>query len=321
MLFRVGGVLRRTGLAVSPAEAGIAEDGADPARRSRAFLRRNAWLLGALVPVAVVAVFFAYPVLEIFRRSFTEFVGAGDSGFANYSWYFGDAAQRTILVRTFTTALAVTAVCLAVGYPYAYLMTIVNPRWRLVMLAVVLMPFWTSLIVRTYAWIILFQDTGPIVSVLRDLGFDDVELLGTTLAVGIGMAQLMLPFMVLPLYSALVSIDRRLLLAAQGLGARPSAAFARIYLPLSLPGIVAGSSAVFILSLGFYFTPALLGSPQNSLISQQIVIQIERLLAFGRGGAMAVVLLAITLLLLAIGSLAARRWTRALTAQSTSRTT
>jgi len=252
----------------------------------------------------------------MFLRSFTEFLLPTDSGFANYSWYFGDAAQRTILMRTFTTSLAVTAIALVIGYPYAYLMTIVKTRWRLVMLALVLLPFWTSLIVRTFAWVILVQDSGPIVSFLDTLGFDGVRILGTTVAVAIGMTQVMLPFMVLPLYSALVAIDRNLLLAAEGLGARPSVAFARVYLPLSVPGIIAGSTLVFILSLGFYFTPALLGSPQNSLISQQIVIQVQKLFSFGRGGAMALVLLVITLVLLAIGSLAARRWTRTLGPQS-----
>ncbi len=274
------------------------------------------WALAVLIPLALVAAVFLYPIILIFIRTFTDFVLPSDHGFANYTWYFGDPVQRTILLRTFTTAFAVTALALSMGYPYAYLMTIVSPRWRLVMLALVLLPFWTSLIVRTFAWIILFQDTGPIVSFLNTIGFRHVHILGSTLAVAIGMTQVMLPFMVLPLYSALVAIDRNLLRAAEGLGARPSTAFGRVYLPLSVPGIVAGSSVVFILSLGFYFTPALLGSPQNSLISQQIVIQVQNLLAFGRGGTMALVLLVITLVLLAIASLAARRWTRTVGAQS-----
>jgi putative spermidine/putrescine transport system permease protein len=268
--------------------------------------------LAALIPLVLVGVIFAYPVFEIFRQSFTEFTSPTDHGFANYTDYFSDHAQRTILVRTFTTALIATGICLLLGYPYAYLMTIVSPRWRTVLLAIVLLPFWTSLIVRVYAWLILLQDNGPVPSLIHDLGFARPTLLGTTAAVAIGMTQVLLPFMVLPLYSGLVSIDRNLLLAAESLGARPSVAFARVYLPLSVPGVIAGSSVVFILSLGFYFTPALLGSPQNSLISQQIVIQVSKLLSFGGGGAMALVLLVLTLLLMGLGALVARRWTRAL---------
>lgn len=287
-----------------------------PSRWVRNVAHRHRWILAALIPVALVGVVFVYPVYEIFYRSLTEFLSPGESGFSNYTWFFGEAAQRTILLRTFRTSIMVTAICLALGYPYAYLMTIVGGRWRFILLALVLLPFWTSLIVRVYAWVILLQDSGPIPSLLNTLGFGHVTILGTTAAVAIGMAQVMLPFMVLPLYSALTSIDRRLLLAAEGLGARPSVAFARIYLPLSVPGIVAGSGIVFILCLGFYFTPALLGSPQNSLISQQIVIQVQTLLAFGRGGAMALSLLVMTLVLLAVGSLAARRYTRPLGAGS-----
>jgi putative spermidine/putrescine transport system permease protein len=281
------------------------------AQRARGLARRHGWFLIILLPLAVVGVVFAYPVFEIFKGSFTEFVLPGDHGLANYSWFFGDAAQKTILVRTFTTSIFVTAITLAIGYPYAYLMTIVRPRWRLVLLALVLLPFWTSLIVRTYAWIILMQDNGPVLNFLGDLGIH-TQLLYTTTGVTIGMTQLMLPFMVLPLYSALAVIDRNLLLAGESLGASPRRAFARIYLPLSVPGIIAGCSVVFILSLGFYFTPALLGSPRQSLISQQIVIQIQKLLEFGRAGAMALILLVITLIILGICTLAARRWTRTL---------
>ncbi|WP_207008805.1 ABC transporter permease [Nocardioides aromaticivorans] len=277
---------------------------------------RLRWPLVAAVPVAFLGAVFAYPLVVMFARSFTDFVTPGESGLANYDWFLGTSSQMTILRRTVSSALLVTALCLFVGFPYAYLMTVVKTRWRMVMLGAVLMPFWTSLIVRTYSWMILLGDNGPVVNFLHDLGFTDVRLLGTTTAVVIGMTQVMLPFLVLPLYSQLVQIDRTLLRAAQIHGARPSTAFRTVYLPLAAPGITAGSTIVFILSLGFYFTPALLGSPQNSLLSQQIVEQVTRLLAFGRGGAMALVLLVITLILLAAGSLVTRRYRRALGAGS-----
>lgn len=275
-------------------------------------MNRSRWLLTAGVPVAFLTIYFGYPIGTMFARSFTDFVSHGESGWANYHWFFSTSAQMTILRRTFVTSAFVTALCLAIGYPYAYLMTVVSRRWRLAMLGAVLMPFWTSLIVRTYSWIILLGDNGPIAKALGALGFHNVRILGTTTAVTIGMAQIMLPFLVLPLYSQLTQIDRTLLRAAQIHGASTRTAFRTVYLPLSVPGITASCTLVFVLSLGFYFTPALLGSPQNSLLSQQIVSQVSSQLAFGRGGAMALVLLGLTLLILAGGALVARRFTRAL---------
>jgi len=282
-------------------------------------LYRSRWISAAGVSIAFLAVFFAYPLGTMFVRSFTDFVNHGDSGFANYHWFFTSDVQLTILRRTFVTAVIVTLICLAIGYPYAYLMTVVSTRWRMVMLAAVLMPFWTSLIVRTYSWIILLGSSGPIAKALGAIGFDNVRLLGTTTAVAIGMTQIMLPFLVLPLYSQLTQIDRTLLRAAQIHGATPRTAFRSVYLPLSVPGITASCTIVFVLSLGFYFTPALLGSPQNSLLSQQIVSQVNAQLAFGRGGAMALILLIVTLLILAAGALLGRPFTKALGTESEAR--
>jgi putative spermidine/putrescine transport system permease protein len=297
-----------------------AEQRGDPGRRPGGQVRRtrrpHTWLLLVLPPLALVAVVFLYPVALIILRSFSDFVLPNEHGFANYAWFLQDDVQLTILRRTLITSLTVTAVCLAIGYPYAYLMTIASMRWRLVLLGLVLMPFWMSFIVRTFAWVILFQEGGPVPDLLELLGLGSVKVLGTTPAVMVGMVQLMLPYLVLPLYSAMLTIDRGLLTAASSLGASPRTAFARVYFPLSIPGILAGCIIVFILTLGFYFAPALLGSPRNSLLSQQIVIQVNTLLAFGRGGAMALILLVVTLLILAGGSLAARRWTRAIGVQS-----
>lgn len=264
------------------------------------------------VPVVFVAGVFGYPLLQMVWLSFTEFFGdAGGSVLDNYRWFLGSSAQMDILRRTFGVAALVTATCLVLGFPYAYLMTLVGPKVRLMMIAFVLLPFWSNLVVRTFAWVVLLRDSGPLLDVLRSVGID-VKLLGTTAGVTIGAAQVLLPFLILPLYAGLVGIDRRLLDAAQSLGARPAKAFVTIYLPLAVPGVLAGSSIVFILTLGFYFTPALLGSPGNSLVSQQIAIQVSELLAFGRGGAMAVVVLLITLLLMGLVALATRRFTRAL---------
>lgn len=275
--------------------------------RRRSVQLRGGWGLLALPALLFLLVFFVYPTVEMVRYSVTDFTTGQHGFFANYAWFFKSDANLRVLIRTLTTAGMVTVVCLVLSFPYAYLMTLVSPRWRLVMLGVVLVPFWTSLMVRTYAWLVLLQDTGVINDIARKLGFGQLQLIGTRNGVLIGMCQILLPFMVLPLYASLRAIDRRLLTAAESLGASPSAAFRQVYLPLSLPGLLTGALFVFVLSLGFYLTPAILGSPQQALLSQLIVTQTQNLLAFGRAGAMAVVLLLATLAVLAASAIASRR--------------
>jgi putative spermidine/putrescine transport system permease protein len=269
--------------------------------------RLNAPILLIVPTLILLAIFFVYPVGKIVGRTFTDHTSSVGGPLANLSWYFGDPTQVKILLRTFQTSFIVTAVCLIVGYPYAYLLTIVRKRWRVLMLGLVIISCWQSILVRNYAWRILERESGVINDVLAFLGFSRVELLGTTKGVIIGMAHVMVPFMILPLYANMRTIDRRLLLAARSLGASPATAFRKVYLPLSLPGIMAGALLVFVLSLGFYITPALLGSPDNSLISQAIVLQINRLLDWGHAGAMSFVLLVTTLFLLGITAWATRR--------------
>ena len=168
----------------------------------------------------------------------------------------------------------------------------------------VLLPFWSSLLVRTYAWTVLLQTTGVINSFLRGIGLIDepIQLMRNTLGVQIGMSYILLPFMVLPIYAVMRRIDPDLTPAAAGLGAGPITAFRRVFLPLSLPGVFAGVLLVFVLALGFYITPALLGSPSNTMLSELIVLQIQRELKFGVGAALGMVLLALTLVLLAVAS-------------------
>jgi putative spermidine/putrescine transport system permease protein len=274
------------------------------AERARGF----PWGLLLLPALAVLALAFGYPVMAILFRSLDDFLPseAGQGAFANYRWVVGEPVNVTVLLRTFRTALLVTVVSLLLSYPYAYLMTVVGRLARSILLGIVLLTFWTSLMVRNYAWLILLQDNGVVNQALGRVGVGPVHLIGTTAGVVIGMCQILVPFMLLPLYATLRGIDRRLLLAAQSLGARPAVAFARVYLPLSAPGIAAGALLVFVMSLGFYITPAVLGSPQNALFSQLIVTQVSNLLAWGRGGAMAALLLVGTFACLAIAALVSR---------------
>ena len=267
--------------------------------------RRGAIALLSPSLILVIGVFLL-PLSMMLWRAFSD----PQLGFGNFQWYLSDAVQRDVLVRTFTTALIVTVVCLLVGYPYAYAMVAFGPKVRALLTLLILVPFWTSLMVRTFAWVILLQDNGPVHTALSFIGLEQVRLIRTNLGVVIGMSQILLPFMVLPLYAVMVSIDRRLVLASASLGARPHTSFLRIWAPLSLPGVGAGCLMVFISSLGFYVTPALLGSPNNSLISQQIYVQVNSLLQWGKGGAMGVVLLILTFAVLAVLMLALRRAAR-----------
>ncbi|RWM30735.1 ABC transporter permease [Mesorhizobium sp.] len=264
-------------------------------RRAGWAWRPFALTLPALVLLAAV---IGYPLVTIVLRSLSE----PDWGVQNYVWFFGAPVNLAVLQRTFAISAWVTLVCIVCAYPYAYLMTAVGPRVRLVLVLCVLIPFWVSGVVRTLSWVILLQDSGVINSLLRSAGFAGIRLIRTQTGVVIGMAQVLLPFMILPLYSVMKGIDLRLVQAARSLGARPSHAFFTVYLPLSLPGVYAGAVIVFILALGFYITPALLGGPRSTMLSTLVQTQVLSLLQWGRGGAMGVVLLVTTFLLLALAA-------------------
>lgn len=255
---------------------------------------RSSWLL--LVPaLALLAGILLLPLFQSLLRSFEV------PGFTldHYASLFTDGVTMTVLARTAGTALIVTAVTFLLGYPYAYLMTRVGPRLRGVLLVIVLIPFWTSVMARNYAWIILLQRGGPVQSLFDFLGADNIVFYGSVVGVTVAMSQVLLPFMVLPLFSTLGSIDRKLLLAARGLGSSPLVAFWKIYWPLSRGGVVSGLILVFTLSLGFYVTPALLGSPQQSLIAQLLAQRTTQLLDFAGAGALGMLVLVITLTLVA----------------------
>lgn len=266
------------------------------------------WLL-LLPALLVVVVFLVVPILGILLRSFTE----PDPGGGNtYADLLRDPTTTRVLVRTLLMGVGAVVVCLVLGYPYAYLMTLVGPGWRTVLTVLVLVPFWTSLMARTFAWISLLQRDGPVSSLLGFFGFRDVTLLNTGTGVMIGMVQILLPYMVLTLSTALRSIDRGLLTAARSLGANRYRAFLQVYLPLSLPGVASGGVLVFILALGFYITPQLLGSPRESLIAQVIGVRVEKLVDFAGAGALSLILIVATLILLALAMLAARPMQRLL---------
>lgn len=261
---------------------------------------RNWRPLLLLIPAfVIVTLFFLAPLIDVFIRSITD----PQLGTQNYVWLFSTDANIQVVTRTFTTAIVVTLVCLLLAYPYAYLMTIVTDRTRNILQLFIMLPLWTSILVRTLAWMVLLQDTGPINGLLMAwFGIGPIPLIRTTFGVALGMSQVLLPFMVLPLYSSMAKIDKRLLPAASNLGANPVTAFFTVYLPLSRPGIFSGGVTVFILGLGFYIIPALLGSSKEIMISALIQQQISVFLMWGQGTALGVFLLVCTILILVIVS-------------------
>lgn len=237
--------------------------------------------------IILITLAFAFPVAVIVVRSLTE----PSFGLQNYEWLVANDSARSIMSRTIYTALLATVISGVLAYPYAYIMATTTPLVRGIMMVVVLLPFWTSMMVRAFAWIIILQRNGILNTLLGSVGLPEINILGTNSAVLIGMCQVLMPFMVLPMVSVMIGIDEKLALAAQIMGAPKWRAFLSVYFPLSLPGVFAGSIIVFILSLGFYVTPALLGSPREQLISNSLYTQVVELLSWGRGGALAVALL------------------------------
>jgi putative spermidine/putrescine transport system permease protein len=269
-------------------------------RRSllRLLVSGRGWGTLALPGLAFLLIFFGWPVVDILLRSLT------DPSPSNYKIFSDSPIYRDAYFTTFRIAGLTTLGCLVLGYPYAYLMHLSGRRVTAILTLFVLLPFWQSVLVRTYAWTVWLQDTGLINDLLRDLGLTSkpVALVRNDIGTTIGMVQVTMPFMILTVYAGMQRIDRDLVPAAQSLGAKPWLAFRKVFLPLSMPGVYAGMLLVFVISLGFYITPELLGSPSSQMVGQIIVDQVNRQLAFGVGSALGLVLLVLTLAVLAIGA-------------------
>ena len=262
--------------------------------------RERRRILGLSLPAAaIITVIVFLPTLWLFGLSFVE----GEAlGLAHYQRMIDSTAYFKIFRQTFEISIVVTVLCVLLGYPLAYLMSQLPRRTASLCLVLVFIPFWTSLLVRTYAWLVLLQRKGLINSWLLDLGIIDtpIRLVHNFTGTVIGMLHIMLPFLILPTYNALKSIDRNYMLAAANLGASPVRAFWTVFFPLSLPGVIAGSLLVFILCLGFYVTPALLGGGKVTMVSMQIQQNAALYFDWGAASALGVVLLAVTLLLFVV---------------------
>jgi putative spermidine/putrescine transport system permease protein len=214
----------------------------------------------------------------------------------------GTSANLQIILRTLLVAASVTILCAAIGLPYAMLAASVTGWKRAALLLAVLLPLWTSLLVRTAAWLVLLQNEGLVNKALMGLGLISapLPLIFNRAGVLIAMTHVLLPFMVLPIYSVVVAIPKNLMPAAASMGASPLRAFWRVLLPLSLPGVYSGSLLVFMVATGYYITPALVGGADDQMISSVIAFYATGTANWGMAGALGLVLLLVTLLLYAV---------------------
>jgi putative spermidine/putrescine transport system permease protein/spermidine/putrescine transport system permease protein len=266
--------------------------------------RREHWSLFSLSfpALLLVIVVLVIPVGWLFWLSFLS--NAGELSLEHYRRLASQASYARIFRATFEVSLVTTAICILLGYPLAYLLAQLPRRLAALCLIAVLLPFWTSVLVRTYAWLVLLQRQGIINSWGMELGLwsEPLPLVHNLTGTLIGMTHIMLPYLILPLYGSMRAINPDYVKAAANLGASPTRAFWSVYLPLSLPGLAAGATIVFILCLGFYVTPALLGGGRVILVSMRIATDIELFFNWGAASALGVVLLLLTVAILWLAS-------------------
>lgn len=262
-----------------------------PARRASGF----AWLWPVL---CLLALFFVLPVLALLLRSFME----PQWGLQNYRELVGSWTYAKVMLNTFTVASLVTVVTVLVGFPVAWLLAVLPRGWAKLLMSVLLLSMWTNLLVRTYAWMVLLQRTGVINHYLVKWGLTDtpLPLINNLVGVTIGMTYIMLPFLILPLHATFKAIDPSTLRAATICGASAWQSFWRVLLPLATPGLASGALMVFVMSLGYFVTPALLGGTNNMMLAELIAQLVQSLLNWGLGGAAALVLMLVTLGLYAL---------------------
>lgn len=228
-----------------------------------------------LVPALFLAiVFFLIPVGIMFYQGLFD----PEFTFKHFERFFTRGAYVRIFINSVKISVVVGMICVLVGYPIAYFIVRRPPQWRPILLFLVLVPMWMSVLVRTYAWMVLLGREGLINLAMIQIGLLDepIQLMYTTGAVYIAMVQILLPVAVITCYGTMADIDQSLLSAARIMGAKPFAAFRRVFLPLSMEGVVTGFLIVFILSMGFFIVPALVGGPKDTMVANIIAIQIAK---------------------------------------------
>lgn len=270
----------------------------DKALRAQGVREQRVLLSLASPAILAVTAIVLIPVGWLF---FLSFVGSdGQFTLDHYTKMIKYKSYARVFITTFEVSILTTVICILIGYPLAYFLAMLSPRMAGFFMLAVLLPFWTSLLVRTYAWLVLLQKKGILndFAISAGLWETPVKLVHNMTGTLIGMAHIMLPFLVLPLYGSMRKIERDMMHAAANLGASPTQSFWRVYFPLSLSGLVAGSLIVFVLCLGFYVTPAVLGGGRVNMVSTQITAILENQFDWGAASALGVVLLVATLLIL-----------------------
>jgi len=254
----------------------------------------------ALPSYVYLVIFFVIPLFIVLVYSFAtrnRFGGTDLSGWNLESYErIAEPIVRTILFRSLWLAFLTTVICLLIAYPFAYFLSTRRPAIRNVMLVFVMIPFWTNFLVRNFAWRVILGNDGPLTKTTEFLGLGTQELLFSQKAVVLGLVYGYLPFMILPLYAAIERIDGQLIEASRDLYGSAWQSFRNVLLPLSMPGVIAGSILVFIPSMGAYVTPEILGGAKTTLLGSYIVTQFLTARNWPFGAALSFVLMAIMLI-------------------------
>lgn len=258
-----------------------------------------------LVPALFLALaFFFVPVIIMFYQGMFD----PDFTLKHFDRFFNKGAYMRIFLNSIKISVVVGALCVLIGYPAAYFIVRRPARWRPILLFLILVPMWMSVLVRTYAWMVLLGREGMINLLLMNLGLVDepIKLMYTTGAVYLAMVQILMPIAIITCYGTMADIDQSLLSAARIMGAKPFQAFRQVFLPLSLEGAVTGFLIVFILSMGFFIVPALVGGPKDTMVANIIATQVAKA-NWGFAASAAFVLLIFTTIAMAAIRLTSRK--------------
>ena len=262
----------------------------------RSFIGKNGLKLLLTISVKFLLVFMILPILDMFTKSVVD-----DNGFtwSYFKEFFSKSLYAKILLNTIRLSLIIGLVTIVLGYPVAYLMNRVGPVLRCIIMGCVQIPFWTSLLVRTYSWIAILQNQGVVNVVLQKLGIikQPIQLLYNDAGVIIVMTYIMLPYMIFSISSVMGQIDKNVIIASRSLGAGKTMTFFRIFLPLSLPGIMSGFFIVFLNTMGYYIVPALVGGQKSQMFSQTIQNELSGVLNWNFASAISIILVMVTMMI------------------------
>jgi ABC-type spermidine/putrescine transport system permease subunit I len=288
-------VTATTAMASPPPSTQTPVASAVPGKRRRRLPRPSFVGVVLGVPVIFMVVLYAYPVGKVLARSFTD----PELGFENFVAAWHDPVLLKVLWITVRLALQVAVITVVLGFPVAYFMSVIPARRARIVALFVIIPFWTSVLVRSFAWIVLLGDGGLVSRLLSPFIGESSGLLYTEPAVVTAMTHVLLPFTILIIKGTLDQIDGSLLRAARTLGAGPVRAFVRVYLPLAVPAMVSSGMLVFIMGLWYYITPALVGGPGQTTIAMLIEQKVNVSFQWGLAATLSTILLAVSVLLFA----------------------